>query len=284
MAARSIARRIAAAPRVLLTLSLILASVAGLAAAQKYTEWTGWRMTDDPLIQWRTRTQDWGKNMSPVCEFEIRVGGEAATNFRWDVIFQPEGEGTNGNHRADTAYGVTRDQDFSATIGGCRVVNDVRVTRVVRRTAAPSSPTRQLPASDSEGRSARQGTEPTRRTERSIPDVIHFPGPRKPYRGPQLNAVRMDSHSLRSIRSASDRLQKALLDWRPVRVWAYGGAPTISQRDWDALARITARADKGTLRNLSADAARNANRYGSDDKLRRFWRSMADFYSHHGAK
>ena len=259
-------------------------------AAQKYSEWTGWRMTDDPLIQWRARTQDWGKNMSPVCEFEIRIDGNAATNFRYDVIFRPEGEGTNGSHRAGMAYGVTRDKDFSDTISGCREVSDIRPTRVQRRTVAPPdapAPTPSDAGTDGPRRNTgsptpRDGSSPAAR--QSIPDVIHFPGRRKPYRGPQLNAVRLDSQSLRSIRSASDRLQKALLDWRPVRAWAYGRATTISQQDWDALSRITARADRATLRALSAEASRHADRYRSTDTLRQFWRSMADLYRYQATR
>ena len=270
-------------------LSLTLFPMPGLEAAQKYTEWTGWRTTDDPLIQWRTRTQDWGKNMAPVCEFEIRIDGSAATNFRYDLIYRPEGEGAGNGHYGTTLYGRTRDEDFSDLISACREVTDIRITRVVRRTAAPSTETRTSAPSTGDAPPTRRAAEPPKATspdplKHTVPDVIHFPGPKKPYRGPQLNDVRLDSGSLRSIRLTSDRLQKALLDWRPVRVWAGGRAATISQADWDSLARITARVDKNTLRDLAAGAARQADRYAPGNKLQQFWRSMADFFRYQGAK
>ena len=268
---------------------LTLFPMPGLEAAQKYTEWTGWRTTDDPLIQWRTRTQDWGKNMAPVCEFEIRIDGAAATNFRYDLFYRPEGEGAGNGHSGTTVYGRTRDEDLRDIIGACREVTDIRITRVVRRTVAPSTQTRMSAPSAGDPRPAGRTAAPPNATsseplKHEIPDVIRFPGPKKPYRGPQLNDVRLDSGSLRSIRLTSDRLQKALLDWRPVRVWAGGRAATISQADWDSLARITARVDKNTMRDLAAGAERQADHYAPRTKLQQFWRSMADFYRHQIAK
>ena len=116
-----------------------------------------------------------------------------------------------------------------------------------------------------------------------VPDVIRFPGPRKPYRGPDLKNLRLDSRSLQWIRSESDRVGKRLLDWRPVRVWAQGKAAVISQSDWDGLATTLSRVDKRVLRELAADASRHADQYAGDSTVHQFWKAMAGFYRYHGA-
>ena len=267
-----------------LVLVLFLAPEWG--AAEKYTEWTGWKSTNDPLVQWRSRIQDWGKHMSPVCLLEFRIDGEGAANFRYDVIFQPEGPGSSTTgHRAGMAYGVKRDSDRGTEqILGCRQVMDARITRVVRRTGGTESATRQLPQPDEGPSSARpQPAEPTGRAgPQQVPDVIHFPGRPRPHRGAELETVRMDSRSLQGIRAESDRVGKRLLDWRPVRLWAQGRVALISQSDWTALETILSGIDKHLLRDLAADASRLANEYTAQSHLHKFWQAMADFYRYHG--
>ena len=271
-----------------IALCIALCIAPELAAAQKYTDWSVWRMTNDPLVQWRSRIQDWGKNMSPVCEVEFRIDGEGAANFRYDLTFQAEGLGSSTTgHRAGTAYGVTRDKDHGGElISGCRQVNDALVTRVVRRNGNPNVASRQPPVPGIQPRSTPPSDRrsPEGASPQQSPDHIRFPGPRKPYQGPALTQLRLDSRSLEWVRTDSDRLGKRLLEWRPIQVWAQGRAVSIGQSDWDALDRSLQKADRDTLRELAKQATSHAERYPSESTVRRFWEAMAESYRHQSAR
>src|SRR4051794_6046984 len=43
--------------------------------------WSAWKATNAPLVEWRVRVQSFGKNMSPVCEFEFRATNDRSLNF-----------------------------------------------------------------------------------------------------------------------------------------------------------------------------------------------------------
>ena len=117
-----------------------------------------------------------------------------------------------------------------------------------------------------------------------VPDVIRFPGPRKPFRGPDLKNLRLDSRLLQWVRSESDRLGKRLLHWWPCTgVGTRQGRRDQSEPYWDALAKTLARVDKRVLRELAADASRHADQYAGDSNVHQFWKAMASFYQDQGA-
>jgi len=265
-------------------LSVVIVTVLsqGIARAEKKGPWTGWMMTNDPLVQWRTRKIDWG-SMSPDCDLQFRIDGEGAANFHWYVTYVPGGGGSDPTgHRDNPANGATRDKEINAYIIGCRQVSTARVDRVTRRGGAGGADARrpirdgaQTPGGPPKGGGSSSST------VKPSPAVIVFPGP---FRGPSLGQVRMDSRSLQWVRSDSSRLAQRLLDWRPVGEWARGNAPVIQQADWDVLGKLLYRVDKPTLRSLAAEASQHAAEYPDTSMLGRLWTAMAAFYEHQSTR
>jgi hypothetical protein len=249
--------------------------------AQRTGQWSGFMTTNDPLVQWQYRTIEWGKSMSADCDLQFRVDGAGAANFHWYVTYTNGEPGSSEiKQRDNPAYNVTRDQDFNAFIGGCRVVRTARVDRVTRRGVGGGSGGGLKPI---EGDDQKVDGGPPKRGGSSTgglkppPGVIVFPGP---WRAPSLGAVSMDSTSLRFFHDQSTRLNQKLLGWRPMREWAGHGTPVLQQADWDALAKLLARVDKPTLRSLAADSSQHAAMYPPNSTLSRFWKTLAAFYQH----
>jgi hypothetical protein len=271
--------------RVLSVAALIALTVLSPAVgrAQKAGPWQGWMTTNDPRVQWQYRTIDWGKSMSADCDLQFRIEGEGAANFHWYVTYTNGEPGSSEiKQRDNPAYNVTRDQDFNAFIGGCRVVRTARVDRVTRRGAGGGSGAGGLKPIEGDDRKVDGGGPPKRGgpstgSLKPPPGVIVFPGP---WRAPSLGAVSMDSASLRFFHDQSTRLNQKLLGWRPMREWAGHGTPVLQQADWDALAKLLARVGKPTLRSLAAESSQHAAIYPSNSTLGRFWKTLASFYQH----
>jgi hypothetical protein len=269
---------------------LLLSFPVALAAGQAGSEWSGWKGSSDPNVEWRVRTHYWGKIMASDCEVDFRLNGEGTANFRYDINFISDKSAPGqSQHRIGSAYSVARDHNHQGDeMPDCRSVSSVDVTRLARRggpvidqksahngthEVAKPNPVSEPSGSRPSGRDS--GTNGGGSSPNTSPDVIEFPGS---YRGPTLLNQRLDSRSAGWMLSQSDALGKRLLDWRPMHVWAEHSPYTITQKDWDSLAALVSRSDKGVLRELSAEATRHANEYVNDSALNRFWRAMSAVY------
>jgi hypothetical protein len=261
-------------------LILLVGQPVSATAAPNGSEWSGWRDSNEPPVQWRSRTHSWGKIIASDCDVEFRINGEGSVNFRYDITYIVDKSAPGrSDHRIGSSYGVTRDGDHPGDLmADCRSVTGVNITRLARRagpvidkkSAHNSTREIQKPNPGPGGKSPESRSPPAPTT-----NVIEFPGA---YKGPILTNLRLDSRSLAWMRSQSDAVGKRLLDWRPMHAWAEHRPYTISQQDWDALAVLVAKIDKGRLRDLSSDAMRHASEYPVDSSTRRFWQAMADVY------
>jgi len=246
--------------------ALIAAGAVGLGtllvpAVSSAEEWTLWRGTTDSLLEWRWRRSSFGKNMSGVCEVQIRAREDGEFNFRFEVTYQPEGLGdTSGGRRPGQAQGVRRDGRYGGdTIGGCRGVSAVKVSSLSHGTlrAAPSRP-----------------ASPASRTSSSRPSIT---------------GIAFEPHCIELLKQESEQLQlagatKTLLAWSPLLRMAGERVPEaafhVAESHWEELARAIAGVDKFVLYRLATAARIHANsgHHFGNPKAKAFWNAMADFY------
>jgi hypothetical protein len=227
-------------------------------AAQKYSEWTGWQGTNDSLVQWRSRIQDWGRNIAASCDVEFRVTVDGALTFKYALSYQPWGPGSNtGGRRSGTAYSIKKERDHgSAFIDGCRQVTGVTISNVV---------------------SISGGNPP--------PNV----GAHK-FSRPALRNVQLERGCIELLRSESEKLElagaaKKLLAWSPLLALAGESkaphaAVSILNTNWLELAESFSKINKLVLYSLATDARKHANsgEHFGNPKAKEFWNAMADFY------
>jgi hypothetical protein len=230
-------------------------------AAQKYTEWTGWQGTNDSLVQWRSRIQNWGRNISSSCDVEFRVTVDGTLTFKYSLGYQPWAGSNPGGPRSGTAYSVRKDRDHgSAFIDGCRQVTSVTVSNVVSITGG------------------------------SRPPTTNATGKKREFSRPSIAGVQLDQRCVDLLKAESDALQaagmtKKLLAWSPLITLAgesnaMHAALFINNTSWTEIAESFSKINKLALYPLATEARKHAN---SDDhignqKAREFWNAMADFY------
>jgi hypothetical protein len=109
---------------------------------------------------------------------------------------------------------------------------------------------------------------------------------------PNITGVQLDQASIDELKHESEILQgkglvKGLLAWSPLILLAgesnaVHAAFSISQTDWEGLARTTSAIDKITfhsLENQARDFAEFSSSTSRNPQLKKFWTAMADFYA-----
>ena len=77
-------------------------AVAVSASQVSAESWSSWQTVSDRLIEARWKHTSFGRSMSGVCEFQFRATEEGTFNFRWDVTYvgDSNGSATAGNRTA----------------------------------------------------------------------------------------------------------------------------------------------------------------------------------------
>lgn len=230
-------------------------------SAQKYGEWTNWRRTNDSLVEWRSRIQNWGQNIASACEVEFRLTVDGTLTFRYSVSYQRWAAGSpTAGRRSGSLYNVKKDgQHGGASIDGCRQISEIAVSNVISVSGASRPPT----------------TNSGRRT----------------FSRPTLTNVRLELHCIDLLKAESEKLQlagaaKKLLAWSPLSAVlgessAAHAAFMIHETNWVELAESFSAVNRIVFIGLANDARLHANSsdHWNNPSAKTFWNAMADFYA-----
>jgi hypothetical protein len=103
----------------------------GLASAG---EWSAWRATDNPGVQWRSRVTGFNAHLSAVCEFEFQPTLETTVDFKYVATFTPA-RGATSSQRQGIAYGITRKEHGGDAITACTSISAIAVSALAMKPA-----------------------------------------------------------------------------------------------------------------------------------------------------
>jgi hypothetical protein len=237
-----------------------------LTAAQAHAaEWSAWRMSNEPFIEWRAITHRYNQNIAPDCGLEFRVMNGQKISFKYEAAFDPSAHGVP-TPRKGIAYGITAREHGGDSINQCTRVSSVTVkkTRIDGSTAPTSG-----------GANRANGAS----------------GAKPAFSRPTLEGVRLEPECIALLKKESERLKdagaaKQLLAWAPLITLVGEGnaihaAMSIGMTDWAEIAQGISAVDSLVLNSLAMEAQLHAESgaHHGNPSARAFWRAMAEFYA-----